>query len=572
MSQIDAGHLADAPAGAGETPERRRLRLMHTLAILSAALLCAFAEAVPAGRPLTLEEATRLALAKNNDIAFERQSFRIAAESLSRAAGSYDPSLRLDGRWRRRTDPVNSILVGAPAGEDAPSVSSVGLSGSLQALLPTGGTAAVSASVSRETSNGLFTPLSPAYPVLLGIDLRQPLLQNRSIDPARRAIRVAGIDRDRSAASLRRAVTDTVASVEQAYWSLVAAQRDVTVQEGNVTLALEQLADTRARIEAGTLAESDLAQPQAELERRKGEMLGARETAQRAENALKSLLLPSAADPLWDEALIAADAPEAPVIPVDLAAALEDAARLRPELEEAALRVKRQDVEVEAARDRVRPQLDLVGAYSRRGLAGGTNGGAVNPFGGPVVVSPQLEGGLGRSLGTIAEDRFPDASIGLSLAVPLGNRAAHADRAIAEAGREQSRVALAQLSERIAVEVRDTIVSLGTAVQRIEAARAGRKAAETQLMAEKERFSVGNTSNFFVLTRQNDLARAKLTETAALTDYRKALTGLGRAVGTLLSDRKITVHEPERPSRGSSAAPPGPVSTESPSNDLGIEE
>ena len=496
------------------------------------------------GRALSLEESTRLALARNHDVAFERQSFRIAAESLARGEGPYDPTLRLDGKWRKKTDPLNSIFLGAPAGEDAPTAQSLGLEAGLRQLLSTGGTVNLSASLARETTNGLYTPISPSYPLLLGVDLRQPLLQNRAIDPARRALRVARIDRDRSAASLRRSVTETVAAVERAYWTLVAAQRDAAVQEGSVALAGEQLTDTRARVEAGTLPGSDLAQPQAELERRRGELLSARESAQRAENQLKSLIAGSEADPVWDESLVAADPPEAPAFPVDLRSALRQAASLRPELEEASLRVTRQEVEVEAARDRVRPQLDLVAAYSRRGLAGGANPDAVNPFAPSAVTVPvQFDGGVGRSWGTVTENRFPDASVGLSLTVPLGNRAARADRAIAEAEREQARISLAQAAERVAVEVRNAEVALRTAVQRIEAARAGRKAAETQLMAETERFSVGLSTNFFVLTRQNDLARSMLAETSALTDHRKAAAELARAVGSLLDDRKISVTE-----------------------------
>jgi outer membrane protein TolC len=532
------------PAGRARLIVRRLAVVAVAVLLPSASFASGPASPLAAGRTLSLEEATRLALARNHDVAFERQSFRIAAESLARSAGSYDPTLRLDGKWRKRTDPQNSIFLGAPAGEDAPTVESLGLQAGLQQLFATGGTVSLSASLSRETTNGLYSPISPSYPLLLGVDLRQPLLQNRSIDPARRAIHVARIDRDRSAASLKRSVTETVASVERAYWTLVAAQRDVTVQGGAVALAGEQLLDTRARIEAGTLPESDLAQPRAELERRKGELLNATESSQRAENQLKSLIAGGDTDPVWDESLVAADPPEAPVFPVDLPSALRQAATLRPELQEAALRVTRQEVEVESARDRVRPQLDLIAGYSRRGLAGGTNPDATNPFApGAVTIPPQFEGSVGRSWGTVTENRFPDASVGLSLTVPVGNRAALADRAIAEAEREQARISLAQAAERVAVEVRNAAVSLRTAVQRIEAARAGREAAETQLMAEKERFSVGLSTNFFVLTRQNDLARAMLTETAALTDYRKAAAELARAVGSLLDDRKISVTE-----------------------------
>ena len=52
-------------------------------------------EAAPAGVPLTLADATARALERNNDIALERESFRIADASILRADGSYDPTFRL---------------------------------------------------------------------------------------------------------------------------------------------------------------------------------------------------------------------------------------------------------------------------------------------------------------------------------------------------------------------------------------------------------------------------------------------------------------------------------------------
>ena len=144
-------------------------------------------------------------------------------------------------------------------------------------------------------------------------------------------------------------------------------------------------------------------------------------------------------------------------------------------------------------------------------------------------------------MGTVTEGRFPDASIGLALSVPVFNRTAKGDVAIAKAAKSQSEIRLAQQRQRVAVEVRNAVLTLETAAQRIDAAKADRAAAETQLSAEKERYGVGLSTNFFVLTRQNDLASAVLTEIAALTDYRKALTDYARAAGTLLEERRIEI-------------------------------
>ena len=511
--------------------------------VLAAALapLAARGAPPPAEVPLSLAEARVLALQKNVDLRVERENLAISASGEAKAKGAWDPSLRADARWRDRTDPVNSIISGAPEGELAPTSSGYAANLGITQLLPTGGSLALTTSASRDETDNVFAILSPAWSTSIGLELRQPLLKNLAIDPARQSLRVARADRGRSAASVARVTAETVAAVERTYWTLLAARRDVEARASAVALAERQKADVAARVEAGTLSEADLAPPVAELERRKGDLWAARESASRAENALKALLLADPADPLWPARLVPAEEPESgPATAPDVDAALASAVALRPEIAEATARLERLAIDDEAARDRTRPQLDVVAAYARRGLAGAQNPDLKPPFQIDATSIPDaIDGGLGRSYGTIREGRFPDASIGLSLTLPLGNRAARADAAIARSGRTQAELALLKTRQAVEVEVRNAAVALETAGQRVAAARAAKAAAETQLGAEEERFAAGLSTSFFVLTRQNDLTQALLSETAALADLRKARVELSRAAGTLLSERHI---------------------------------
>ena len=517
--------------------------------VLAAALVpaAAFTAPPPTDVPLTLAEARARALEKNVDLRVERENAAISASGESRAKGAYDPTLRADARWRDRTDPVNSIISGAPTGELAPTSSGYAANLGITQLLPTGGTVALTTTASRDETDNVFAILSPSWSTSIGLELRQPLLRNLSIDPARQVLRVARVDRTRTAASVARVTAETVAAVERAYWTLLAARRDQEARRSAVALAERQKTDVEARVEAGTLSEADLASPVAELERRRGDLYASREAASRAENALKALLLADPADPLWSSRLVPADEPEAAAPPSpDVDAALASAVALRPEVAEASARLDRLVIDDEAARDRTRPQLDLVAAYARRGLAGAQNPDLDPPF--PVdatSIPDAIDGGLGRSYGTIREGRFPDASVGLALTVPLGNRAARADAAVARSSRTQAELALLRTRQAVEVEVRNAAVALETAGQRLAAARAGRTAAETQLTAEEERFDAGLSMSFFVLTRQNDLTQALLAETAALSDLRKSRIEWGRSTGTLLSERQIEVHDTE---------------------------
>jgi outer membrane protein len=503
-----------------------------------AALSCA-ASVPGAEHDLSLSEAIDRALDKNHEIAVQREAVEVAAANLQRADGSYDPEFRLDFQWQDQTEAVNFIFSGAPPGSVGPHNEGVFGQATLSELLPTGGVVTLGTTIGRDTTDNIFTLLTPSYSTFVGIDLRQPILQNREIDPQRRLILVAKLERDRSISSMQAVVADTVAAVERAYWSLVAAERDVLVRAESVRLAQIQETDTKARIEAGDVSESDIAVPQAEIERRRVDLYAARESAQRAALELKTLILDDPADPLWDAVLKPTDAAETTIRPLDVPSQLAAAPGRRPEVAEAEADLERRDVDSRAAKNRVLPRLDLVASYGRYGLAGAVNPNLATFPGFPVVIPPEIIGGLGRSYGTIGDNEFPDATVGFTFSIPIGNRSAKADVAAAEAERRQAAVVVARQKQKVGVEVRTAALAVETAAQSIEAARAGLRAARTQLEAENVRFAAGLTSNYFVLTRQNELAEAARTETAALTGYRKALADYARASGTLLSERHI---------------------------------
>jgi len=497
------------------------------------------AGAASAQEQLSLRDATARALEKNHAIRIEREDAVATEARTSTARGAYDRQLRVDLNGTHHKDANATLFSGAPSGELAPTTNAFSWSASLSQLFKTGGVMTVSATTSRENTNNVYYLFRPAYFTSLGVDLQQPLLRNRAIDPARTALRVTALDRERSGASLTRQVLQTTAEVEQAYWNLVAARRDRETRRGTLALAEQQRRDTEVRIEARTVAASDLAQPTAEVERRRGDLFAADEAVARAERALKQLMLDRPSDAEWSTELLPTDEPGVAPVVVALDSALKDALRLRPELAEFAARTAQHDATIELARDAIKPQLDIVAGYTMRGLGGGQNEGVVPIGGASPVVPSSLSGGIGTSWDAAVSQRFPDARVGVVLQMPIGRNDARGKLGAAQSDRRQTLLAQQQTEQQIAVEVRNAATALETAASRIQAARSGLAAAETQLRAEQDRFSVGASTNFFVLTRQNDLAVAQLVETAALTDYRKALTELARATGTLLRDRGI---------------------------------
>lgn len=504
------------------------------------AVLCT-APLASAQQSLTLADATARALQRNTDIRIEREIVTAAEAREAGALGAYDFRLRIDASERHHRDPITTLFSGAPAGEVSPSNNDFSSAVSITRLFKSGATATGTASVQRDVTNSFFTLFVPAYITSLGVQARQPLLRNRETDVARTELKITAIDRQKTNAILQQQILDVVSAVEKAYWALVAAKREVEVRNNSVTLADRQRTDTQSRIDARTAAALDIAQPTAEVERRRGDYLAAQENAARAERTLKLLMTDDPADPIWNQTLTPADRVDVEARPVDIQRALQNAVSRRPELAVAAADVSATDAQAALAKDALRPQVDIVASYASRGLAGDRNPNVI-AFGGVPTVFPEiLSGGLGTAYQTLFETRFQDASIGISVDVPLGRRSAKGGLGVAQAQQRQASLRLAQARDRIAVDVLNAATALETSAARIQSARAALSAANTQLRAEQDRFDAGATTNFFVLTRQTDLALAQLAEISALADYRKAMTDFARATGTLLTDRGITL-------------------------------
>jgi len=73
----------------------------------------------------------------------------------------------------------------------------------------------------------------------------------------------------------------------------------------------------------------------------------------------------------------------------------------------------------------------------------------------------------------------------------------------------------------------------------VDLATKARILAERQLAVEQEKLNVGRTTNFQLVTFQNDLVNAQNNELNAKIAYLNALSGLDQIIGTTLDTWKI---------------------------------
>jgi HAE1 family hydrophobic/amphiphilic exporter-1 len=559
---------------------RRRLReargttallLMLALAVPAAAQQAPQEEVKPVLPPrigvtaapatLTLEDVIRMTLEANNDVAVARLETEAARQDIVAAEGVYDLRLTPLLAYDKAASPSASTLGGATEGRVDQDI----FSGSLQATgrSPWGGSRfTVDFTSSRIETSNQFARLNPQFASALGATFVQPLLRGRTIDNERRQILLARRAADLNDAQLRQVLAEQLTLVEEAFWDLAFAVRNLEVQSSALEQALRQVQSNERQAQEGTLAPIDVVEAQIQVSNFRQTVASSQQALTQAENRLKALMLPDRSSPLWQQPLVPTGSVELTVPAVSVDEAVQRALERRPEL--AALESTRAQNQVDQAffRDLARPQLDLVGSYSLAGLAGGALTTVTNPFGSSTdaaifarlnelslraglneldpptgnttTVPPFLVGSYGSSLTNLFRARFPTAAVQLQLDLPLRNRTAEANVARSELVGTAIERQRQQLDQVIESEVRNALQAVQSGGQRLEAAASARRNATEQFESERRRFDSGLSTVFLVLERQTALVTAQARELRARADLNQAIAQLERAMGSTL--------------------------------------
>ncbi|HEX8185891.1 MAG TPA: TolC family protein, partial [Blastocatellia bacterium] len=499
--------------------------------------------------PLTLNEAIALALANNKEINASRIDIEIAGFDLKAAQGAYDPRITTEANYDRATTPAASFISGGADGKTTQTnlTGDVRVSGNSPVL---GGNYMVDFSSGRTTTNNQFTALNPQYPSALTFTYTQPLLRGLRTDDNRRRIEITRRGLTLSDEQFRQRVIETITRVQQAYWDLTFSLRNLQVQIEAVKQAQRQLESNRRQVTEGTLAPIDVTAAETQVATFEQNVYAAEEAVTRAENSLKSLVLPDRKTPMWSRAILPTSPVtlEPPRVPLD--EAVTAALGNRPELQQVATNAEINKINTRFFRDQTKPEINLVASYSAVGLAGSAISGGLNPLtAGNAAILARLNelstlsglpplppattpsgtlpgfflGGAGQSLSNLFALNFPTTRVGVTFSFPIGNRTAEANlgRSLAEGRRIQNQ--REQVEQQIEVDVRNTLQAVTSAEARLRAAAVARSSAEQQFESERRRFEGGLSTVFLVLQRQTELVAARGRELQAQTDLNRAI-------------------------------------------------
>jgi HAE1 family hydrophobic/amphiphilic exporter-1 len=319
-------------------------------------------------------------------------------------------------------------------------------------------------------------------------------------------------------------------------------------------------------IDSGTLAPVELSAAEAELERRVDTYFSSITLLTEVENALKLLIAGGRDAEIWNDGIIPTDERTIELSGGDeLRAAISTALQSRPEMRQIGLRTESNDIQKELAEDQVKPQVNLVGNYVNSGLAGSVLPGD-NPFaagnvllyqrvnalsalsGLPPISPPvfggapgHLIGGYGSVLSSLFGGNYQTFQVGLAMDWSPRNRTAKANLSQTAINERRLKLERDRIEQAIAAEVRNAMQALETSRQRIIAADASARAAKEKLDSETRLFQTGESTNFLVLTRQNEYSDSRHRVLMSRLDFNKAVARLRQAMGTTLNAHKLSV-------------------------------
>ena len=466
---------------------------------------------------LTIDDAVKRAIENNPDLAIVRLGTDVEAARVSQADSAYRPVFStVFGRSSVMT--ASSSFDQAIEGIETTELFAT--TGLRQRLRTGSGTWSLGWDASRTASDSFINSFNPTLRSGLLVAFSQPLLRDRKID----AVRVQNVivKRNLKSSELRalQASVQTVAAVKQAYWTLKAAQANVTVQQRSLELAEDLVRQNQARVNVGQAPPLDLVQAQAEVATRRENLIRADATARDAEDRLRRLMMDPSDTSFWNVRLSPVDEPVSDNTPPDQARAVESALRDRYDLTLLRQDLENADTNVEFFNNQKLPDVRLEASY-RGGGVGGTQLVRTGSF--PGTVTGSVDTGFGDVLGQVFGRDFPTWSLGVTVNYPIGRSFEEAGLARAEIERKQSAHRISSLQLQIAETVRGAARDVQSTKERVDAARAGETLAQQRLTVENRRFDAGFSTTFLVTQAQRDLLQAQVNLLQAVLDHQSSL-------------------------------------------------
>lgn len=463
------------------------------------------------------------------------------------ALSAFDATVNSQLFWQKNNRPNNSsFLIFVP---QAFKQTTGNFTSELAKRTATGARFAVRHNVIYDNNNSPQRLFRSDYTGWFEAEWRQPLLAGGGLEYNRIAgpnggipgqyngVLLARVNTDISLADFELGVVTFVNDVENAYWELYYAYRNLQAQvagRNNILLLWQQVKvkqDIGARGgEAGTEAQARSQFYQADAQVK--ESLSGVNGLYAAEQRLRYLLGLQATD---GRLIKPTQPPMEGLVIYDWNNSLGDALTRRAEIRRQKWTIKRRELELVAARLNRRPRLDVLSLYRYRGL------------GDHLIGSNDPTNDFDNLYQNILTGDYQEWQSGLELSYPVGARAASNAIANAQWNLTREQALLKEQELRISHDLSSASRGVDRAYQLLQTNFNRQEADRFQTEVLLEGFRAGRTDIGFLLQAQQLLSLSTSAYFRSLVDYQLALRDLHREKGSLLNYMQVGLSESEWP-------------------------
>ena len=405
---------------------------------------------------------------------------------------------------------------------------------------------------SRVTSDLPFNAYSPLLTSTFKAQVTQHLLQGAGIWVNKRFIYQAQNDRRITVSSFRQQILYTVNQVETIYWGLVQNYEDVEAKQQALEQSTKLDSDTRKQLQIGTMAPLDVVNADSTVATDQQALIASQSNLNYQQQIMKQAIARNLNDPALETA---------PIIPTDrigldeipeehqpIEALVQTAFRNRPELEQAVLTLRNDEITLKGARNALLPTLDAYGFYGATGLGGLQNPSLCFDFSGCPPGAPVLPGtfptvGVSGTLQNLVNSTGSDKGAGFTLSIPLRNREAQSQQARSLMEYRQAELRLEQLYTQIRMQVVNAQFALTNDRALVKADDAAVAFNQQSLDAEEKKLKLGASTTANVLLQERNLATAEDNLIAAHAAYANARSALFQMLATTLQHYGINLQD-----------------------------
>ena len=428
------------------------------------------------------------------------------------------------------------------------------------------------ATINYDANNQTGNRFGSTWEAIVDSGFRHPLLQgsgslfNRIAGPSQvpgqyNGILIARTNSEISLADFEDSVREFVSNVENAYWDLYYAYRELDAQTAArdaafiVTQRTEELrrAEKIGQLEVASAKEQLLRFESAIIESMEGRLIDGTQSnsgasggtfrrtvgVRIAERRLRYLM----GMVITDGTLVKpSEQPVKAALAFDWQQTVYSALTNRPETRRQQWLIKQRELELTAARNFLLPRLDIVGNYRFRGLGKHLTGGSVT-LADDIAAGADTASAQSAAFSDLSSGNFQEIQFGAELTVPVGFRQANAAVRNAELSIQRERSIMKELERKIVLDLSNVIAECRRSYNAMEVAEQRFNAAVEYRTQAAERVKNGRSQYDVLLEAQRRILEAQLQFINAEAEYAIAIKNVHFERATFLDSHGIAMSE-----------------------------